>query len=264
MTESKRGAGEECPNCGLTNLERDWEDIDAVCSTCGFVIQSFAHPEENTVPHDGWTEENTEDKQTCPWDEYYTVTNSTEQQMASAFAALEQIADVLHLSNEVREQSSSLFAKAAKENLVDGRRTKLVVATTLYLAARKAGCPRPLARIAEVIDTESGEVDRLARSLRSELELEYTNCGPRDYLSFLVEELDYDERTEIAARDLIEDAQCAGITNGKSPTGVAGAALYVVGDEEDTQQEVATTAGVTKETIRLRLKEFQEEGLIHA
>lgn len=264
MTESERPFGEECPNCGSTGLERDWEEVDVVCSRCGFVIQSLANPKKNPVPQDYLNEENTEDEQTAQWDDYYTVTNSTEQQIASAFEALEQIADELGLSNDVREQASSLFATTAKQNLVDGRRTELVVATTLYLAARKAGCPRPIARIAEVIDTEAGAVDQLARSLRSELELEYTTCGPRDYLQFLTKELDYDERTEHAARDLIEDAQSAGLTNGKSPTGVAGAALYIVGDENDTQREVATTAGVTKETIRLRLKEFQGEGLIHA
>lgn len=263
MTESERPFGEGCPNCGSTNLEDDWEDIDAICSACGFVIQSFANPEKNLVPQDYYTQEDVGNEPPTRWNDFYTVTSSTEQRIASAFEDLEHIADALHLSNEVREQASSLFATTAKQNLVDGRRTELVVATTLYLAARKAECPRPLACIADVIDTEAARVDRLARSLRSELGMEYTNCCSNDYLPYLCQELGYDERIEDAACKLVDDAKSAGLTNGKSPTGVAGAVLYVVGDENHTQREVATVAGVTKETIRLRIKEFQEGGLIH-
>jgi transcription initiation factor TFIIIB Brf1 subunit/transcription initiation factor TFIIB len=60
------------------------------------------------------------------------------------------------------------------------------------------------------------------------------------------------------ATNVIEAARTGDALNGKSPPGVAGAALYLASDSGVTQREVARTAGVTKETIRVRLNALRE------
>lgn len=262
MTDSLESFKTQCPNCGSTNLDEEWEDIDAVCSACGFVIHSYENPDSHLTSQNRGNRHGTGADQTTRWEDHHTVTNSTEQRIASAFESLEEIGDALHLSNDARKRAASMFATLAKKNLVDGRSTEVVVATTLYFAARQVECPRPLARIAEEIDTEPNKIDRLSRSLRSELDFEFKSCTPKDYLPYLCKELGYEESVEDEARTLCAKAEESGLTNGKSPVGVAGAVLYLVGDKSETQQEMAATVGVSKETIRLRLKEFRDGGLV--
>jgi transcription initiation factor TFIIB len=255
-----------CPDCNGTDLDESIKTVDAVCDGCGYVIHDFANPGKFLKIDSGKgtdhieSEENQEQDRQRDWTEVYTVTNSTEQRMATAYESLERLADALMLSTEVRKRVATVIATAAKENVIDGRPTESVVAALVYITARDAGTPRPLVLVAENIEWETGQFDRLVRSLHCELDLEHQGCHPEKYLPYLCRKLGYSEDIERRARERIEDARRAGLTNGKSPTGCAGAALYFASDGEQSQQTVATAVGVSRETIRLRIKEFREKG----
>lgn len=260
--ESSTDNVHRCPDCNGTDLDESIETIDAVCDDCGYAIHDFANPDEFLKQGTGQIkpQENQQDRQR-DWTDVYTVANSTEQRMATTYESLEYFAETLTLSTESRKRAASVIATAAKENVINARPTEAVVGAIVYITTRNAGIPRPLSLVAENIEWETRQFERLIRSLHCELDLEHHGCQPEKYLPYLSRELGYTEEVEQRARELIKDARQVGLTNGKSPVGCAGAALYFVSDGEQSQRTVATAVGVSKETIRVRLKEFREEGL---
>jgi transcription initiation factor TFIIB len=116
--------------------------------------------------------------------------------------------------------------------------------------------------VAQELDRDADSLDRLVRSLHRELDLGYLGSPPEEYLPYLSEELGFAPDVERRARALVDAAHRAGVTNGKSPTGVAGAALYAASAGERSQRDIAATVGVSKETIRVRIKEFRREALL--
>lgn len=262
--ESNIDSDHRCPDCNGTDLDESIETVDAICDDCGCVIHDFANPSEflKTDSDKGadWieSEENREQDHQRDWADVYTVTNSTEQRMATTYESLEHFTNALTLSTEIRKRTASIIATAAKENVTDGRPTESVVAALVYITAREAGAPRPLALVADNIEWETRQLERLVRSLHCELDLEHHGCRPEEYLPYLCRKLGYADDVERQAREWIDTARRAGLTNGKSPTGCAGAALYSASDGEQSQRTVAAAVGVSKETIRMRLKEFRE------
>lgn len=266
--ESSTGSVHRCPDCNGTDLDESVETFDAICDDCGYVIHDFANPTEFLKTDSDKeidrinSEENREQNRQYDWRDVYTVTNSTEQRLATAYESLERLTDALMLSNEIRKRAATVIATAAKENVIDGRPTESVVAALVYITAREVEAPRPLVLVAENIEWETRQLERLVRSLHCELDLKHHGCRPEEYLPYLRCELGYTEDIEHRAQEWIDIAQQTGLTNGKSPTGCVGAALYIASDGKWSQRTIAAAVGVSKETIRLRLKEFKNEGIL--
>jgi transcription initiation factor TFIIB len=265
-SKSSTGSNPQCPDCNGTDLDESVETVDAICESCGYVIHDFAKPGEFLKDDSGKgsgrirSETNRDQDPQRDWADVYTAASSTEQRIAMAYESLEELADTLKLSRDVRKQAATAIATAAKENLIAGRPMESVVGALVYATAREIGTPRPLALVAENVEWETRQLERLIRSLHCELDLEHQGCNPEEYLPYLCRELGYAEDVEQRAREWIKAARQAGLTNGKSPTGCAGAALYSASDGERSQRAVAAAVGVSKETIRLRLKEFRDAG----
>jgi transcription initiation factor TFIIB len=266
--ESSTDRGLRCPDCNGTDLDESIETVDAICEGCGFAIHDIDNPAKllEADPADGDDLDEFDDRRERSsqqeWAEVYTVTNGTQQRIAWAFEHLEDLADALALSEECKLRAATLVATSATENLIDGRPTDAVVAALASIAARDVGDPRPAAIVAKELDRDVDSLDRLVRSLHRELDLDYRGSPPEEYLPYLSEELGFAPGIERQARTLVDAAHHARVTNGKSPTGVAGAALYVASAGERSQRDVAATVGISKETIRVRIKEFRQEGIL--
>jgi transcription initiation factor TFIIB len=84
-------------------------------------------------------------------------------------------------------------------------------------------------------------------------------ASARDLIPRLSSDLGFKGETVKRAMEIIVNARKKGITIGKNPGGIAGAALYIAGIlEEDrrTQRKVARAAHVTEVTIRNRYKDL--------
>jgi transcription initiation factor TFIIB len=238
------------------------ESIDVICQSCGLVLSSFDLI--RTVNRDT---ELAEEKSKTPeqtWLDYCTVTNSSEERVAISLAVLEEYASGLKLSTDARLRAAELLGEVAKQNLSHGRPTEYVVGGVVYLAAREVGEARPLAVVDALTGGEGGEVKRLARVLQVKLDLKHPGCSPVGYVSFLCSELGFDETVRAEAVEVVEAADEAGLANGRSPTGLAGAALYVASGGAKTQRAVADAANVSKETIRVRIAELRKGGIVDA
>jgi len=240
-----------CPACGDSELQPLSATPHPVCAACGFVTGTgteIPDPSDDDEVSSGTKES---------WTEYYSVSNSTEQQVASAIECLERLGDTLLLSPEARSQAAEVYERAARENLTDGRSTELIVAASICIASRETETPRPSDRVAEAADLSSSNVKGAIRLFQEELNRGYTEVSAGDYVPYLCDDIGFDNRIKDRAITLLEELDELDGHTDYHPAGMAGAAIYLVADGDITQRQIASVAGVTKETIRIRLNDLR-------
>ncbi|MFB6192496.1 MAG: transcription initiation factor IIB family protein, partial [Haloarculaceae archaeon] len=138
----------------------------------------------------------------------------------------------------------------------------------LYAAARQAGVPRSLDEVVVVSRVDKMELTRTYRYVVRELNLEIAPADPESYVPRFASDLNLSDEAERRARQLIDAARDGGLLSGKSPVGLAAAAVYAAAlltNEKVTQSEVSEVANISEVTIRNRYKELLEaEGVVTA
>jgi transcription initiation factor TFIIB len=165
------------------------------------------------------------------------------------------------LPDNVRETASVIYRRALAENLLPGRSIEGVSTASLYAAARQAGTPRSLDEITAVSRVDKDEIARTYRYVVRELKLEIQPADPASYVPRFASELDLPDETERRARELLDGAKQQGLHSGKSPVGLAAAAMYAAAlltNEKVTQNEVSEVANISEVTIRNRYHELLE------
>jgi transcription initiation factor TFIIB len=165
----------------------------------------------------------------------------------------------LGLPENVRETASVIYRRALQDNLLPGRSIEGVATASLYAAARQAGVPRSLDEVERVSRVDKMELTRTYRYIIRELNLEVKPADPESYIPRFVSDLDLSDEVERRARELIEAAREDGILSGKSPVGLAAAAVYAAAllcNQKVTQSEVSEVSDISEVTVRNRYKQI--------
>ena len=288
-----------CPECG-GNLAQDTEHGETVCTECGLVVEedeidhgpewrAFDSAEKDqksrvgapttNMMHDkglstniGWQDKdaygnslNSRQRQKMQrlrtWNERFRTRDSKERNLKQALGEIDRMASALGLPENVRETASVIYRRALGEDLLPGRSIEGVATASLYAAARQAGTPRSLDEISGVSRVEKDEIARTYRYVVRELKLEIEPADPESYVPRFASELGLSDEAERRARKLLQSAKREGIHSGKSPVGLAAAAVYAASlltNEKVTQNEVSDVASISEVTIRNRYHELLE------
>jgi transcription initiation factor TFIIB len=195
------------------------------------------------------------------WNERFRTRDSKERNLKQALGEIDRMASALGLPNNVRETASVIYRRALDENLLPGRSIEGVATASLYAAARQAGTPRSLDELTSVSRVEKDEIARTYRYVVRELNLEIQPADPVSYVPRFASDLGLSDEAERRARSLLETAKREGIHSGKSPVGLAAAAVYasaLLTNEKVTQNEVSDVANISEVTIRNRYHELLE------
>jgi len=288
-----------CPECG-GHLVSDEERGETVCEDCGLVVEeneidrgpewrAFDSAEKDQksrvgapttkMMHDkglstniGWQDKDAYGKSLSSkqrqkmqrlrtWNERFRTRNSKERNLKQALGEIDRMASALGLPDNVRETASVIYRRALDEDLLPGRSIEGVATASLYAAARQANTPRSLDEIADVSRVEKDEIARTYRYVIRELGLEVQPADPASYVPRFASDLDLSEEVSRRARELLESARDAGVHSGKSPVGLAAAAVYAASlltNEKVTQSAVSDVANISEVTIRNRYHELLE------
>ncbi|QWC20335.1 transcription initiation factor IIB [Halorubrum sp. 2020YC2] len=299
-TESETEEEElRCPECG-GQLATDTEHGETVCVDCGLVVEedeidrgpewrAFDSKEKDNksrvgapttnMMHDkglstniGWQDKDAYGKSLSSrqrekmqrlrtWNERFRTRDSKERNLKQALGEIDRMASALGLPDNVRETASVIYRRALDEDLLPGRSIEGVSTSSLYAAARQAGTPRSLDEIAAVSRVEKDEIARTYRYVVRELKLEIQPADPESYVPRFASDLGLSDEAERRARSLLDTAKEQGIHSGKSPVGLAAAAVYAASllvNEKVTQSEVSEVANISEVTIRNRYHELLE------
>ncbi|WP_439026048.1 transcription initiation factor IIB [Haloarchaeobius sp. DT45] len=288
-----------CPEC-TGDLIADSEHGETVCADCGLVVEednvdrgpewrAFDSKEKDeksrvgapttNMMHDqglstniGWQNKDAYGRQLSSsqrqkmqrlrtWNERFRTRDSKERNLKQALGEIDRMASALGLPKNVRETASVIYRRALAEDLLPGRSIEGVSTASLYAAARQAGTPRSLDEVTNVSRVERDEIARTYRYIVRELNLEIQPADPVSYVPRFASELGISDEAERRARQLLETAKREGIHSGKSPVGLAAAAVYaasLLANEKVTQNEVSDVANISEVTIRNRYHELLE------
>ena len=298
-TESETTDELVCPECS-GNLATDTAQGETVCEDCGLVVdedeidrgpewRAFDAAEKDeksrvgapttNMMHDkglstniGWQDKDAygnslssrqrqKMQRLRTWNERFRTRDSKERNLKQALGEIDRMSSALGLPENVRETASVIYRRALDENLLPGRSIEGVATSALYAAARQAGTPRSLDEISQVSRVEKDEIARTYRYVVRELNLEIAPADPESYVPRFASDLDLSDEAERRARELLQSAKAAGIHSGKSPVGLAAAAVYAASllcNEKVTQSEVSEVASISEVTIRNRYHELLE------
>jgi transcription initiation factor TFIIB len=297
--ENETEATPACPEC-TGNLVTDEEHGETVCADCGLVVEedeidhgpewrAFDSSERDSksrvgapttqMMHDkglstniGWQNKDAYGKTLSSrqrekmqrlrtWNERFRTRNSKERNLKQALGEIDRMASALGLPENVRETASVIYRRALGDDLLPGRSIEGVATSALYAAARQAGTPRSLDEIATVSRVDKDEIARTYRYVVRELGLEIQPADPEQYVPRFASELGLSEEATRQARELLRSSRDRGVHSGKSPVGLAAAAVYAAAlltNETVTQSEVSEVANISEVTIRNRYKELLE------
>lgn len=189
--------------------------------------------------------------------------SKADKNLAFACTEIARVTSALDLGWDVREQACALYREAMAENLILGRSIEAMAAACVYAVCRCAGRGRRLDEVVSVAPVSESAVTNAYRAINADLGLETAVIRPRTLLPRLISELDIslspvDQRR---TAELVRQAEAAGIANGRRPSGVAAACLYLAVQESDhdvRQTDIAESAGTTPTTIRARCAELRD------
>jgi transcription initiation factor TFIIB len=298
-TDEQQSAGLECPECSGKVIADD-EHGETVCQDCGLVVEedsvdrgpewrAFDSKEKDeksrvgapttNMMHDKGLSTNIDwrDKDAYgnslsstqrkkmqrlrKWNERFRTRDSKERNLKQALGEIDRMASALGLPENVRETASVIYRRALDEDLLPGRSIEGVSTASVYAAARQAGVPRSLDEITDVSRVEKSEIARTYRYVVRELGLEVQPADPESYVPRFASSLDLSEESERRARQLLQNAKEKGVHSGKSPVGLAAAAVYAAAlltNEKTTQAAVSEVADISEVTIRNRYHELLE------
>jgi len=300
-TEQEQDQAEQvsCPECG-GNLVMDDEHGETVCDDCGLVVEegeidrgpewrAFDASEKDeksrvgapttNMMHDKGLSTNIDwrDKDAYgnslgsrqrqkmqrlrKWNERFRTRDSKERNLKQALGEIDRMASALGLPENVRETASVIYRRALDEDLLPGRSIEGVATASVYAAARQAGVPRSLDEITDVSRVEKSEIARTYRYVIRELGLEVKPADPESYVPRFASSLGLSDEAEHRARQLLQNAKEQGVHSGKSPVGLAAAAVYAAAlltNEKTTQAAVSEVADISEVTIRNRYHELLE------
>jgi len=297
QTTEESSETEVCPECG-GGLVNDAEHGETVCRECGLVVEedeidpgpewrAFDSREQDqksrvgapttNMMHDkglstniGWQDKDAygnalssrqreKMQRLRTWNERFRTRDSKERNLKQALGEIDRMASALGLPENVRETSSVIYRRALEEDLLPGRSIEGVATASLYAAARQAGTPRSLDEINRVSRVDRMELTRTYRYVVQQLNLEVKPADPKSYVPRFISDLDLSEEVERRARELLGAAEGTEVMSGKSPVGLAAAAIYAASlltNEKVTQSEVSDVADISEVTIRNRYHEL--------
>jgi transcription initiation factor TFIIB len=297
--ETEEETTDGCPECGGL-VVNDEEHGESVCADCGLVVEEdgidrgpewrafdskekdeksrVGAPTTNTMHDKGlstnidWRDKDAygnslssnqrqKMQRLRKWNERFRTRDAKERNLKQALGEIDRMASALGLPDNVRETASVIYRRALEDDLLPGRSIEGVATSCVYAAARQAGVPRSLDEIADVSRVEKAEIARTYRYVVRELGLEVAPADPESYVPRFASDLGLSDEASHRARELLKTAKDKGVHSGKSPVGLAAAAVYAAAlltNEKTTQAKVSEVADISEVTIRNRYHELLE------
>lgn len=289
---------DECPLCGANNILQDQTTGEAICKSCGYVYQKDTlsrTPERRAFTlkerqdrtrtgspltqmiHDrglstniGYQNRDHTGRKLAPrqrntfyrlrkWNRRSKKTSSSDRNLTQALSHISKMGNELGVPRNVTETGATIYRQALKKDCIQGRTIKGIAAVSLYIACRVCETPKNLSDIADATNTDKKSLGRDYRYIVNLLDKDIPRINTGKIISKLVQQLELSGSVEKISLEILDAAIELKITNGKSPSGMAGSIIYIsckVMGEKRVQEDIAERTQVTSVTIRNRYKEL--------
>lgn len=195
------------------------------------------------------------------WQQRSRVKGSKERNLQEALTKIQQVCSKLRLPKTVAERAADIYKRALDADLIRGRSIEITAGACVFIANQEMLTARTVDDIAVAMKANPKEVGRSYRGLKRKLMIRTPLTSPETYVSRFCSELELSKVTENKVREIIKLANEYDLVDGKSPSGITAAALYIAGHQTKqirTQREISDVTNVTEVTIRNRYKQLVE------
>ncbi len=178
---------------------------------------------------------------------------------------LDRFGSQVNLSKELKESATHIYRKIAIRKLTRGRSIEAMIIASIYAACRINNIPKTIDDFIEFATIEKKTVSQCYRVILTELKIKIPPATPQTYVARLCADLSINGESQKLAFNLLDLGEKCRIFCGKSPQGLAGAAVYLACtyfNERRSQSEISGIINVTEATIRKRYREFLNNPII--
>lgn len=291
----------KCNECGSRDLTRDTDRGEVSCNQCGLVLEEQAvdlgaewrtfqdsdgsgdrsrvgAPMTHLIHDKGlstdidWRNKDYSGKsidsktraqfyRMRKWQNRARNSTSHERNLVKAIPEARRICEQLKLTKGIAEEVVMLYKRVLDSGLVKGRSIDAIAASCVYIVCSRNKLGRTLDEVSKVSRIGRKELARCYKTIKNQLRLKTEITKAQDFVPAFCSKLDLSTKVQTTALAFIEQADEKEATSGKSPTGIAAAAIYIASHVEGTvrtQRELADVSSVTEVTIRNRYKELLE------
>ena len=173
---------------------------------------------------------------------------------------LDKLCYQLNIPKTVQERTAIIYRKALKAGLTQGRCISLMIAASLYTMCRMNNIIRTIKEISYHSHIERKQIAKCYKMLLREMNLHMPVPNAKYRVSRIASKLDLSEKTLQKAIEILVEADKLKITGGKSPMGMAAAALHLaskMNGDNCTQKSLTQASGTSKDTIRRHYKDLK-------
>ena len=198
------------------------------------------------------------------WQKRIRVSSPQERRLVAALTVMGSAAEYLGLPKTVLETASILYRNIDSQTNIKGKSVEAIASAILYMACKQCGVVRSIDEIARGTSPSKKPKTRLAAKYYRNLvmgvgQINTPTVTTDKYISKFANMAQVDTKVERLALDMAGKTKNASITDGKSPSGIAAAYLYMASillGYGIPQREISTVAEVTEVTIRNRCREI--------
>lgn len=286
-----------CALCNSTSIVFDSETSEAICSSCGMVVndniesmgpewRSYSGEDIENKSRTGMpsslafhdmglstfisysnvdangvaisAEQRSKVQRMRRWNKISSNNRSYHRNLKNAFAILSTIKDKLSLSDTLIEKAAYNYRKALDKKIIKGRSIRALIVAAVYAACRDLAVPRTLEEISTAANTDAIFAGKCYRLLVQNLELQLPVIDSNKYLARIANKAKVSERTYRVALDMLSTIKGDPISHGKDPNALAVAVLYAACLREGENVSQAQVAVAGDISIVTLRKRFQD------
>jgi transcription initiation factor TFIIB len=201
------------------------------------------------------------------WDARSRSNISGHRNLMQAFNELSRLKDKLGLTDTLVEMAAYIYRKAEEKQMIRGRSISAILVAAIYIACRELGAPKSLGEMTDISQVKSKAIRHCYRLLTLELDIKVPLIEPSTYIVRIASKAGISEKTKRIALIMMKEITKNEISAGKNPVALAATVLYLsclASHENQTQMNIASTAGITEVSIRNRFKDLRTKGCLNA
>jgi transcription factor IIIB subunit 2 len=257
-----------CKQCGCTDIELDDRRGQYYCTRCATICG-----ESNLTPEIQFSRAGAQGKFVAAGasstyfgaSRYRSLTDQAALKRAKAHKLLKQIGSQLKIRESNIDAAKRVYELAQENNFTQGRHSKVVAGSALYIICRKEKLPYMLIDFADVLGVSLYSLAacfiKLVRLLN--LSSEIPQIDPSLFIHRFCSKLEFGDKerdVSLTALRLMQSFKRDWITQGRRPAGLCGAAIRIAasfhGFKRSTKQ-IINVVKVCEETVKKRIDEFK-------
>jgi len=200
------------------------------------------------------------------WQKRLKTSTSAERNLVQALSNINALCESLKMPIVVAETASRTYRQLLKKGVVKSKCIAKVAAALVYFSAKVHGVERSVKEVSEAAGVDLKAVNKYYRLIASEAQVHHLPLPTVEkQIARLANLIKVSAKTERLALQLYKETKAATIQDGKSPSGLAAAYIYiasVINSENIPQREIAAVADITDVTVRHRYREILENFVI--